>query len=200
MRTLALVAALAVAIPSIRPPLAAQDRCGPITESTVTFGRGGAYPSNDNFVAGAVGLADFGLRWSRPSGTCVGLSVTGGWDFANEAGLLGLRGRISQPLGLGRGEAFVTLLSTSVGTGGLGRPASLGGSVGVAYWPAPWIAVVGQVDVIPTAVRSPGTFDATISRRPALSVGLRLGDVAGQVSWLVAGLAGALALLQSGAQ
>ncbi len=113
-----------------------------ITETTLTFGRSG--PAYQGPGSDAVALADLGVRWSYPSGMGLGVSFTGGYDVPNEASLVGGRARVTREWGRTRLEGFVSVLASSVGDGGLG------GSVGFAFYPRSWGALVVQLDLVPT--------------------------------------------------
>jgi len=180
-------------------PAAAQTRIQLITESTATVGRSGAFASNNSFIAGVTAVADAGLRWVRPSGLGFGVSMFAGRDFPNEATLVGLRLRLSHRIGQGTLEGAVAGVASSAGTGGVGHASGLGASLGLAYYPASWGALIVQLDAIPTyhAVPFPGPEGSTeeLTRRPALSAGIRLAGRTGIVPWLGAGLIGGLSLL-----
>jgi hypothetical protein len=178
-------------------PAHGQSRRNWITESTVTFGRGGAFVSNSSFLAGAVGLADVGLRWSSPSGRSLGFSVAAGRDFPNEASLVGVRARAAREWGSNRLEASLGLFGSSAGVGGIGHSAGLGGIVGLAYYPARWGALIGQLDLLPTFPDSAGLAQTPVppTRKPAASVGVRVAGRAGMVPWLGSGLVALLWLV-----
>ncbi len=177
-------------------PAAGQTRIHLITESTATVGRGGAFVSNNSFIAGVAAVADAGLRWVRPSGMGLGVSVLGGRDFPNEATLVGLRLRLSRRLGQGMLEGAIAGIASSAGPGGLGHADGLGASLGLAYYPASWGALIVQLDVLPTyrevLLPGPGGSTEELTRRPALSGGVRLSGRAGVLPWLAAGVIGGL--------
>ena len=174
-----------------------------IPETTVTFGRSG--PAYQGPGSDAVALADLGLRWSHPSGTGWGLSLTAGYDFPNEASLVGGRVRITREWGRSRLEGSLAVLASSVGDGGLG------GIIGFAFYPRPWGAVVVQLDLVPTgrwdepcALRRPDDpFDPLCpdfdsgepAREPTVSFGFRAGERAGVYTWLGSAAVALLALV-----
>lgn len=179
--------------------VAPQTRRQVITESTATIGRGGALASNGSSIAGVAAVADLGLRWVRPSGMGLGVSLLGGRDFPNEATLVGVRLRLSRTVGRGMLEGAITGIASSAGSGGLGHASGLGGSLGLAYYPVAATALVMQLDMIPTyhyaAVPGPDGATEDLTRRPALSGGVRLAGRTGVLPWLGAGIVGALAVL-----
>ncbi|MGH7426762.1 MAG: hypothetical protein ACREMW_14920 [Gemmatimonadales bacterium] len=192
MKLPAWVISLACALLTARA-MHAQVRRHLITESTVTFGRGGALRSNDSFIAGAVTVVDLGVRWTWPSGLGLGVSVFGGRDFPNEATLVGARARLSRAIHRSRLEGSLALVASSIGSGGIGHARGFGASVGMAWYPVPWTAVIAQVDFIPTWKGTGVSPGAAPSRSAALSAGVRLGGRAGLVSWIGAGIVGVLA-------
>jgi hypothetical protein len=160
------------------------------TETTVTWGRGGfAYQGAGS---DAVATADLGWRWTRPSGVARGFSLAGGYDAANEAFLVGGRGRYSRPWRQHVWEASLALFFSSLDDG------AVGGVVGVAFYPAPWGAFVLQLDLMPTnaqiGCRAGEVCDGprTLSGGSdlAISYGLRVAERPALFSWLGAGLLG----------
>jgi len=161
-----------------------------ITETTVTWGRGGfAYQGTGS---DAVVIADLGWRWTYPRGVARGLSVAGGYDAANEAFLVGGRGRYSRHWRQHQWEASLALLFSSLEDG------AVGGIVGVAFYPAPWGAFVLQLDVMPTNAQI-GCRAGEVCNGPrtlsggsdlAVSYGLRIAERPALLSWLGAGLLG----------
>jgi hypothetical protein len=205
----ALTLPLAVAAVCALPPLTtaqAQTTRHWITETTVTWGRGRfAY---QGFGTDAVTLADLGLRWSNPAGEGWGLSFVGGYDFPSEAALIGGRARITSSSDGKRWEWSVALLVSSLDDG------YLGGTLGLAYYPRPWGALVVQLDVMPTRAgetgesvyvydqygRFAGEDRATggIEREPRLSYGIRLAERPAAASWVTTGVFGLLAVVFAG--
>ena len=180
-------------------PATAQTRARLITESTATAGRGGAFASNNSFIAGVAAVADLGVRWVRPSGIGFGVSMLGGRDFPNEATLVGLRMRLSRRIGQGMFEGSIAGIASSAGPGGIGHADGLGATLGLAFYPASWGALVVQLDVLPTyrevPFSGPGASTEELIRRPALSGGVRLAGQAGVLPWLGAGVVGGLWVL-----
>jgi len=177
---------------------AAQSHREVITESTVTVGRGGELSGG-----GLVPVADLGIRWTRPSGFGYGFTVFGGRDFPNEATLVGVRLRVTQATRLGTVEGALSAVASSAGSGGLGHPAGLGGILGLAYYPVASLAVLAQLDVIPTYEATapngltpgdPGFSSETLRRRPALSAGIRLARRPGLVTLMGGAALGIVAI------
>jgi len=181
----------------------AQSRRELITESTVTVGRGGEL-GYSTFITGAVAVADVWVRGIRQSGAGFGFSIFGGRDFPNEATLVGLRLRLSHRIGSGMFEGSIAAVASSAGSGGLGHVDGLGAILGAAYYPVTSLALVVQVDMIPTyrAANTSGISPAdpawqseTLRRRPAIALGARLARRPGRIPWIGAALLGGYALL-----
>jgi len=174
-----------------------------ITESTVTVGRGGELGA-PTFFTGVVPVADLGVRWTRPSGVGFGVSIFAGRDFPNEATLAGVRLRLSRRIGSGLFEGAISAVASSAGAGGLGHRDGLGMIVGAAYYPVRSLAVVVQLDVIPTyrGANTPGMSPGdpswqseTLQRRPGVSIGARLARRPGRIPWVGAAILGGLAIM-----
>ncbi len=169
-----------------------------ITESTVTVGRGGELGS-PTFFTGVVPVADLGVRWTGRSGVGFGVSIFGGRDFPNEAMLVGVRLRLSRRIRSGLFEGAISAVASSAGPGGLGHGDGLGVIVGAAYYPVRSLAVVVQLDVIPTyratTPTDPLWQSATLTRRPAISVGARVARRVARISWIGGAILGGLAIV-----
>jgi len=191
--TMALRLALLGALLLMPLPLAAQTEWSWITETTVTWGRGGfAYQGTGT---DAVATGDLGVRWTKPDGSGWGLSFTSGYDAANEAFLIGGRGRHSRTWSEHRWEGSLAVLFSSLDQGGVG------GIAGVAFYPWTWGALVLQLDAMPTNAQI-GCVAGQICNGPstlsggsdvALSYGVRLAERPALASWLAVGAAGLLA-------
>lgn len=178
--------------------VAAQTTRALVTETSVTWGRGGfAYQGTGS---DAVAIADIGFRWTDPSGRGRGLSLATGYDAPNEAFLAGVRGRYSRIWDPYRWEVSLAVLSSSLDDGGVG------GIVGLAFYPRPWGALLVQLDLMPTApqegCRAGETCGeaATLSGGSdfALSYGVRIAERPAILSWLVTGVVGLAAWATAG--
>lgn len=172
--------------PGARPLDAQADRRW-ITETTVTFGRSGpAYQGN--LLSTAVAVGDLGARWDLASGAGWGVSGAGGYDFPNEAVLVGARVRWSRRWGPRRLEGTVSGFYSSLDQG------NLGSTVGVAFYPHPWGAVVAQLEFMPTFPRE--EWDSPdVNHGPALSLGIRASERLGLASWGGAAVLAVVALI-----
>jgi hypothetical protein len=169
-----------------------------ITETTVTWGRGGfAY---QGIGSDAVATADLGRRWTGPTGVGRGFSLSGGYDAANEAFLIGGRGRYSRAWRQHLWEASLGLFFSSLDEG------AVGGVAGVAFYPAPWGALVLQLDLMPTDAQI-GCRAGDVCNGPdtlsggsdlAVTYGLRIAERPAVLSWLGTGLLGLAALAFAG--
>jgi hypothetical protein len=201
MRTLfSLWLLLWAGVPMLAPAVAvAQTVRHLITESTATVGRGGELSGSNGFVTGVVAVADAGVRWTRRSGLGFGVSVFAGRDFPNEATLVGLRLRISRRVGSGMLEGAVSGVASSAGPGRLGHTEGLGAILGLAYYPVPSMAVLMQLDILPTYRAGPWADPSApseiLSRPPAVSMGARLAGRPGRIPWIAAGILGGMAIL-----
>jgi len=164
----------------------------------VTVGRGGELGS-PTFFTGVVPVADLGVRWTGRSGVGFGVSIFGGRDFPNEAMLVGVRLRLSRRIRSGLFEGAISAVASSAGPGGLGHGDGLGVIVGAAYYPVRSLAVVVQLDVIPTyratTPTDPLWQSATLTRRPAISVGARVARRVARISWIGGAILGGLAIV-----
>ncbi len=190
-------------------PLSAQGQSSQnwITETSLTWGRGG--PAYQGPGSDAVALVDLGRRWSYPPGTGWGVSFAGGYDFPNEASLVGGRVRLTRELAQGRLEGSLAAVASSVGDGGMG------GIVGLAFYPRPWGALVVQLDLVPTAppenycshrteydpydpLCDGVTDDPT--RDPTVTFGFKAAEHVGLYTWMGAAGIGLLAFLLKDAE
>lgn len=162
-----------------------------ITESTITLGQPGPGGDNPFALAGSRFLADLGLRWPVAPDVSVGVSVAGGYDAPGKPTLVGARGRVALDLDPDRGrlEGSVGLFSST--------PVGIGGILGFAYYPRPWVALVAQVEYFRTFRYTeepctqlpppcPGVRESEWTYEPYASVGLRTAEEAGVAGWLLA--------------
>lgn len=164
-----------------------------ITETSLAYSHYGQADTEPSFMAGAVLLADLGLRWPLPPQRSLGVSLAGGYDFRNLDVLGGVRGRLAVEWERSRLEGSLGIFGSSILHG------SAGAVLAVAYYPVPWLAVAGQVDLMPTLEDVPGEPppdgipEQQVGHRAAASLGLRLADEVGRGSWIAAGAVAILA-------
>ena len=198
MRTGLLLTLLLVTVsPALAEAQASRDW---ITETTLALGhRRNAYQS---FVSDGVAVGDLGVRWSYPTGMGLGISAVSGFEFMNEAFIIGGRARVFRELTIGRLESSAALLVSSID-----KPRPIGGVLGFALYPHRWGAVVVQVDLMPT--RPPPDAETypyddngeliegyrSYDRATEVSFGLRATDRAGVVSWIGAGAVAVVAIV-----